>query len=76
MTPGDLALAVSHIVSDWQDGGLRAPLPASASTAAACCIEGCDAMTFVELKTQAGRRSLCFKHYQSVDQKQRSTATP
>ncbi len=57
--------AVSLMALDWKNGGLRAPAPASAQLPT-CCIPDCAAMSYVQLKTTEGNRSLCFQHFLSV----------
>jgi hypothetical protein len=59
--------AVSLIALGWKNGGLRAPTPAS-SQLPKCCMPDCAAMSYVQLKTPEGYRSLCFQHFTSVKQ--------
>jgi hypothetical protein len=61
----DRADAISSIALGWKNGGLRAPTPAS-SQLPKCCMPDCAAMSYVQLKTPEGNRSLCFQHFLSV----------
>ena len=51
----------------WRDAGHRAPAAPSAGSQDRCCLAGCEAMPFVELKLGNGPRGLCFKHFQAVE---------
>ena len=62
----ELSETISDLSAAWQDGGLAAPVAASPHSTQTCYIEDCASMTFVEIKTPAGLRSLCFKHFESV----------
>ena len=65
--PDGILAIFTDLTSSWVAGGRRAPVaPAPQSSSNGCCIPQCSAMTFVELKTQDGRRSLCFKHFKTI----------
>ena len=66
--------AVTVLATTWRDAGLAAPTAVSTSSGADCDMPACPAMTFVQLKTSVGPRRLCFKHFQWVEQEQRSSA--
>jgi len=44
----------------------RNQLDASPSFSGACTISGCRTMPFVALKTNAGRRALCLRHFEKL----------
>jgi len=50
----------------WSAAGRRAPAPPLPSSSRLCCLAGCEAMPFVELKLGHGPRSLCLKHFEAV----------
>jgi hypothetical protein len=63
---GDPADSVKLLARGWREAGMRAPVAAPTSSASPCCMPGCEAMSFVELKMMTGRRLVCFKHFQSI----------
>jgi hypothetical protein len=68
--------AVNSLATIWRNAGRHPPSAVSTSSGADCDMPDCPAMTFVELKTSEGPRRLCFKHFQWVDQEQRSSDQP
>ena len=58
----------------WRDAGRRAPTAPSTSSPSLCCLAGCEAMPFVELKLGHGPRGDCFKHFQAVQNMQTMSA--
>ena len=67
MNASDVAVAINNVARAWQAGGRSAPVASSAtSSAAGCAMPGCTGLAFVELRTVAGTKSLCFTHFESV----------
>ena len=50
--------------TDWSKAGRRL----SQASSAGCVVRGCNAMAFVALKTGAGNRAVCFRHYTHLDE--------
>jgi hypothetical protein len=57
---------IKLVSAAWRDSGRRTPAAPPANSSNLCCLAGCEAMPFVELKLDNGPRSLCFKHFQVV----------
>jgi hypothetical protein len=57
--------AVSTIASDWQEAGVPAPVT-PAPWQSRCDVTSCAGLTFVEIRTRAGARCVCFKHYEAI----------
>ena len=58
--------SVKLVTRAWREAGKRAPVASPETSGSLCCVSECSAMPFVELKVLAGRRAVCFKHFQSI----------
>jgi hypothetical protein len=58
--------AVSLLAKSWREAGRQLPVAASRRRSVICDLPGCSGMSFVEIRTQSGRRGICFKHYEEL----------
>jgi hypothetical protein len=62
--PEALWYPLDALSTEWSGSGRRLGQASSAG----CVVRGCYSMAFVALKTAAGNRAVCFRHYVQLDE--------